>query len=53
MFNFTFDFKLRLKKYGRENPRKYTNGIFGCISHGARAWGEVREFGVEEFGVRE
>jgi hypothetical protein len=24
--------------YGRENPRKFGNGIFGCIPHGARAY---------------
>ena len=25
------------KKHGRENPRKFRNGIFGCIPHGRGA----------------
>jgi hypothetical protein len=38
--------------YGRENPRKSGNGIFGCIPHGCGALsgsGGVGELRVAEF----
>ena len=53
MSNFDFDFGLRLKKHGRENPRKFGNGIFGCMDirlHTPRARSVVLFRGTCELG---